>query len=165
MSNIGIGILLSVILMSIFIFSVAFLFWIINHIKKDAAAVNYLCAKEKSKAVTEELKDQKGLIAQVKIEEQISGMAYADYIRMGRIYLFTWIISLFITLGASGAGIYFIYRSPDNYSSNTQNQVSQNSVLFELPDGTYVSEDDVYMGADGGYYLKPEVAATLNKGE
>ncbi len=170
-SYISFGITLSIALIFNSVFIVYLVFWIVSRIKRDTALTNYLCAKEKTEAVTEKLSEQKGLIGQLEIEEGIAETAYMIRLKKEKVYGVVWFISLLLMLITMG--LYAGYKITTHNSTSTPStetasyagSVSGNALLFELPDGSYVTEEDVYLGADGKYYLKPGVAEALGNGE
>ncbi len=148
-----------------FIFLISFIFWMIGHYKKDEAYVRFASSKQKEDRIkASEAEELKRLVNGIEIETDAYELEY--YIRNKNVkkYRLSTIISLSITI------IFFLFMSflpaiatdiaantaAKQTSTKTQKEETQ-SRIFQMPDGSVVSEEDVYLGEDGQYYLKPEI--------
>lgn len=166
---------------------IGFILWIISVVQKDTAHVRYIGQQknvrmtrvklDRVKTSDEEEEDPsdtafqtalqvKKLIFRMEIDEQVYEEEYnlrkQKVQKYGRIWFASLIIcGLLFYITAIIKEDYLNSLYGNNYTtSSTTTSTTQNrssNQIFQLPDGTIVSADDVYIGADGLYYLKPGV--------
>ena len=155
------------------VFFTSFWFWFVSWLKKDTAYAELITIQDRTDSVKQKMKDSAGLIEKMEIEAEASETMYFVRSETERRCRIIWSVSLVICLvfiavfiaainGSSSKNQKSSQTNTQHYTSSpastgtTTDNTDNSGVIYQLPDGTTVTADDVYQGADGQYYLKSD---------
>ncbi len=145
------------------VFLPSFIFWMISCLRQDEALLLNEMAASKTRAVKKRQRDAVKLIERLEIEEEVTASSLLLRKKNTARYFTAMVISLILTFLFAGLFAFIIRSSALDPSKKQEEAVTEEPAIeesagpiYQLPDGTVVTENDVYLGADGQYYLKPE---------
>ncbi len=157
---------------SFMVFLISLVFWIISVAQKDSAYAKLMGQQKRTKDIRNKFKESSNFETRMEIESDVleieSNVLEEEYsIRKQKVqkYRLVWVVAgvlscIFFSITAVIIKDYAVSFAGNNASAYTSSSVptpQTQKTTFQLPDGTIVGEDDVYIGADGQYYLKPGV--------
>ena len=150
---------------SFMVFLISLVFWIISVAQKDSAYAKLMGQQKRTKDVRNKFKESSNFVTRMEIESEVLEEEYSIRKQKVQKYRLVWVVAgvlscIFFSITAVIIKDYAVSFAGNNASAYTSSSVptpQTQKTTFQLPDGTIVGEDDVYIGADGQYYLKPGV--------